>query len=112
MAKKFPLVNFIALNIDKDNSRVKHYLDKNEIPIPTYRDPKGILTKTTNYNVAPYWAIFHWNQKTNAWENTVKESGFDMEKIEIAFKRNSQSKNDSRMIASKKGLNPKKRGKK
>jgi len=95
--KKYTHVNFVPLNIDKDPARVKHYLAKNEITRATFRDPKGVLTKSMNNNVAPYWAIFKWDTKSKRWENLKKDSGFDTTKIEIAFK-NSHSR---RMIASK-----------
>jgi thiol-disulfide isomerase/thioredoxin len=75
--KKYKNTHFIALNIDKDLGRVKHYIDKNEIKEKVAIDPQGVLTKKLNNNVAPYWASFEFNAKSGKWKLLKGESGFE-----------------------------------
>lgn len=75
--KKYKNTTFLALNIDKDQKRVKHYLNKNEIQENIVVDPSGVLTKTLNNNIAPYWAVFEFNKKSNSWSLVKNQSGFE-----------------------------------
>lgn len=77
LRKKYKNTTFLALNIDKDLGRVKHYIDKNELKENIVIDPSGVLTKTLNNNIAPYWAVFEHNDKNEKWSLVKSQSGFE-----------------------------------
>lgn len=77
LRKEYKNTTFLALNIDKDQDRVKHYIDKNEIKEDVVIDPDGILTKNLNNNIAPFWAVFDYDNKSSSWKLLKHQSGFE-----------------------------------
>ena len=86
MKKQYANVTFLALNIDKDKNRVKHYIQKNGIAEQIVSDPTDVLLSSINNNVAPYWAVFDFSEKKKSWVLTKKESGFELSNISNALK--------------------------
>lgn len=76
-------LKIITLNIDQDIDRAKHYIEKNEIKLPVFKDAGSGLTKLNN-NVSPYWTLV--KNINGSWVVVKHETGCDIETIKNLLK--------------------------
>jgi peroxiredoxin len=74
-------ISVITINTDKDDDRVRAFVDKEKISLPVYRDPSKDLRKSLNVFSVPHWALYRKNPKTGSMDLVESEPAFDYEKI-------------------------------
>jgi cytochrome c biogenesis protein CcmG, thiol:disulfide interchange protein DsbE len=74
----------IAVNIDQDPERAVHWVEKNGITIPVYRDKAGKLKKALKVFSVPFWAVYK-KSAANQWELVDSASAFDLDRVRRAL---------------------------
>lgn len=79
-------LDVVLLNTDKDMSRVKHYIAKNEIKLRSYQDQNKALLKQIRALSVPHWAVYE-QQKKGDFRLVDTAGGFDEERVKRALQR-------------------------
>lgn len=74
-------VSVITVNTDKDDERVREFVEKEKISLPVYRDPNKVLRKELKVFSVPHWALYKKNAKTGLSELVESQPAFDYQQI-------------------------------
>jgi thiol-disulfide isomerase/thioredoxin len=76
--------DIITLNTERDLDKVKHYISKNELTLPTFFDQSRTIVREIRAFSVPHWAVYEQMAQAQ-WRLVDTSGGFDEDRVKRAL---------------------------